>query len=318
MNDLKTIKLDAKNVSTSADGVKLLMDVSLSVLPGELVGLLGPSGAGKSTLLKAINGFSKPDEGKVLLNKEDIYDNFDKFRNLIGYVPQDDIVHESLTVTKALYYSALLRLPESSKENRIQERVKKVIEILDLAQREKTRIRKLSGGQRKRVSLGIELLTSPPLLFLDEPTSGLDPGLEEKMMKLFKKFSQEGRSIIITTHVTKNISLLDMAAILDRGGLVFFGPPETALKYFQVADFTQIYGKLSNYKPGELSRKFRHSSLYNKYVSDRIALKRTVAIPKPEKTSSEDQEEGILDPKEKLERLKRKLGMKGTGNGTME
>jgi len=309
------IRLDAQGLSKSVDGTKILSDVSLSIHPGEFIGLLGPSGAGKSTLLTALNGFRPAGRGRVLLNGTNLYEKFDRFRSLLGYVPQDDIVHTSLSVSKALYYSALLRLPPAEREDAIKQKVMEIIRILGLEAQAKTKVKKLSGGQRKRVSLGIELLTSPPLLFLDEPTSGLDPGLEERMMQLFHKLSREGRTVILTTHIMESLSLLDLVAILNKGWLVFYGPPELALSTFNVAEFSDIYNKLEKFDPAALAHQYRTSPIYKKYVTSRLAKRyKTEPIVEQETTKPSKEESKSAEPQtepqtieEELENLKKKL-----------
>jgi ABC-type multidrug transport system ATPase subunit len=319
------IRVDAQGLSKSVDGTKILLDVSLSIHPGEFVGLLGPSGAGKSTLLNALNGYRPADQGRVLLNGTNLYEKFDRFRTLLGYVPQDDIVHTSLSVYKALYYSALLRLPQLEKGNAIKQRVMEVIRTLELEAQTKTKIKKLSGGQRKRVSLGIELLTSPPLLFLDEPTSGLDPGLEERMMNLFQKLSQGGRTVIITTHIMESLGLLNLVAILNKGWLVFYGPPELALSAFNVTEFSDIYDKLEQFDPAALAHQYRQSPIYKKYVTSRLAkryktepiVEQETAQPDQSKQSRPSPPQEQSEPaesqgefqtiEEELENLKKKL-----------
>jgi ABC-type multidrug transport system ATPase subunit len=301
------IRLDAQGLSKSVDGTKILSDVSLSVHPGEFVGLLGPSGAGKSTLLNALNGFRPADQGRVLLNGTNLYEKFDRFRTLLGYVPQDDIVHTSLSVYKALYYSALLRLPQTETRDAIKQRVMEVIRILELEAQAKTKIKKLSGGQRKRISLGIELLTSPPLLFLDEPTSGLDPGLEERMMKLFHKLSREGRTVILTTHIMESLELLNLVAILNKGWLVFYGPPKLALNTFKVTEFSDIYDKLEKFDPAALAHQYRISPIYKKYVTSRLAKRyKTERIVEQEVVQSQrtDRAQPSKSPKEQTEPTK--------------
>jgi ABC-type multidrug transport system ATPase subunit len=316
------IRLDAQNLSKSADGMKILSDISLSIHPGEFVSLLGPSGAGKSTLLNALNGFRPADQGRVLLNGTNLYEQFDRFRSLLGYVPQDDVVHTSLSVLKALKYSALLRFPRAKAKD-AEQRAREVIRTLGLEAQAKTKVRKLSGGQRKRVSLGIELLTSPPLLFLDEPTSGLDPGLEERMMQLFHKLSREGRTVILTTHIMESLRLLDLVAILNTGWLVFYGPPELALQTFKVTEFSDIYTKLEKFEPAALAQQYRKSPIYKKYVTSRLAKRyktepiveqETANSPwaeqsqssKPSKEESEPHTE-FQTIEEELEMLKKKL-----------
>lgn len=295
------IRLDAQGLSKEANGTPILTDISLSIHPGEFIGLLGPSGAGKSTLLNALNGFRPADEGKVLLNGTELYTHFHRFRTLIAYVPQDDIVHKSLSVYKALYYAALLRFPlfpasRNSSRDIIKKRVTQIIRTLGLDAQTKTRIKRLSGGQRKRVSLGIELLTSPPLLFLDEPTSGLDPGLEERMMNLFHKLTREGRTVIITTHIMESLSLLDFVAILVRGQLVFFGPPRLALKAFKVDDFSDIYTKLDQYNPAQLAHQYRTSPLYKKYITARLAKRYKTEPVQEEKLPVSQQTPKKIEP----------------------
>jgi ABC-type multidrug transport system ATPase subunit len=279
-----TFRLDAQGLSKSINGRKILSNISLSIHPGEFVGLLGPSGAGKSTLLTALNGFRPAEQGRVLLNGNNLYEGFDRFRTLLGYVPQDDIVHTSLSVYKALHYAAQLRLPDFTREA-IKERVVRIVRTLGLEAQLKTKIKKLSGGQRKRVSLGIELLTSPPLLFLDEPTSGLDPGLEERMMQLFHKLSSDGRTVILTTHIMESLHLLHLVAILYQGWLAFYGPPQLALQAFQVKEFADIYAKLDRFQPAALAGQFRNSPIYKKYITHRLSKRyktEQIAGPQPE------------------------------------
>lgn len=306
-----TIRLDAQSLTKQVNGTQILSNISLSVHPGEFIGLLGPSGAGKSTLLNAINGFRPADKGKVLLNGTNLYDRFDTFRTLIGYVPQDDIVHRSLTTYKALFYAAQLRFSLTGMSQRpevIKQRVTEVLRLLGLEEQQKTKIKRLSGGQRKRVSLGIELLTSPPLLFLDEPTSGLDPGLEERMMTLFYKLAREGRTIIITTHIMESLNMLDLVAILVKGQLVFYGPPKTAIQAFKVKDFSDIYTRLEQFNPVHLANQFRASPLYKKYVTTRLAKRyktESVHLEKLVQTAPSEPENLSLD--EELARLKQRL-----------
>ncbi len=309
------IRVDAQGLSKQANGTKILTDVSLSAHPGEFIGLLGPSGAGKSTLLNALNGFRPADTGRVLLNGTNLYKHYERFRALIGYVPQDDIVHKSLTAYKALFYAALLRFPlfgVPQKRENVEQRVREVLRLLGLEEHRNTRIKRLSGGQRKRVSLGIELLTSPPLLFLDEPTSGLDPGLEERMMTLFRKLAHEGRTVIITTHIMESLELLDLVAILVKGQLVFYGPPQFALRAFQVKEFSAIYVKLEQFEPTQLAKQFRVSPLYKKYVTTRLAkrYKTELIHGEPGETAKSIQEASPQLPPHQQEKEQAKAGSK--------
>ena len=213
--------------------LNLLKNISLSVGQNEFVALVGMSGAGKSTLMDAINGFRPATHGRVYMNGTDLYDNYNAFRDEIGNVPQKDIVHMELTAEQALDYAAQLRMPPDASRADRQQAVAETLDDLGLTFRKDVQISRLSGGQLKRVSIGVELLTKPRLFFLDEPTSGLDPGTEYEMMKLLRRLADQGRTIMIITHATKNVMFCDKAIILAKGGnMAFYGPPEDALEYF--------------------------------------------------------------------------------------
>jgi ABC-type multidrug transport system ATPase subunit/pSer/pThr/pTyr-binding forkhead associated (FHA) protein len=227
-----TIKASHLNKQVTKE-LNILQNISLEIKENEFVALVGMSGAGKSTLMDALNGFRPATSGTVLINDIDLYQNYDMFRQDIGYVPQKDIVHMELTPEKALDYAAQLRMPPDTLEQERAERIKQTLNELDLYERKDLPIHKLSGGQLKRVSIGVELLTRPRLFFLDEPTSGLDPGTEYDMMKLFRRLADQGRTVLLITHATKNVILCDKIIIMARGGyLAFFGPPEEAIDYF--------------------------------------------------------------------------------------
>jgi ABC-type multidrug transport system ATPase subunit/pSer/pThr/pTyr-binding forkhead associated (FHA) protein/ABC-type multidrug transport system permease subunit len=222
----------------------ILMDVSLTINPGEFVALVGGSGAGKSTLLKAMNGYEPANHGQLLLDGEPLYPKLDLYRMQMGYVPQDDIIHPDLPVILALRYAARLRLPDARPQE-IQARIQDALRAVELTEHADKPVKILSGGQRKRVSIAVELLARPTLFFLDEPTSGLDPGLEKKMMYDLNRLSDEGRTIVLVTHATANIEQCDQVAFLSKGRLAYYGPPNEALQFFGVRDFADIYLKLA-------------------------------------------------------------------------
>uniref|UniRef100_B8HVR2 FHA modulated ABC efflux pump with fused ATPase and integral membrane subunits n=1 Tax=Cyanothece sp. (strain PCC 7425 / ATCC 29141) TaxID=395961 RepID=B8HVR2_CYAP4 len=249
--------------------VRLLNNISLSIQPREFVAIVGSSGAGKSTLLDALSGFRPAEEGEVLVNQHDLYTNFNAYRTAIGYVPQDDIIHQELTVTQALDYAARLRLPADTTVQERRQRVNDVLIDLELTHRRHVLVKNLSGGQRKRVSIGVELLTKPSLFFLDEATSGLDPGTEFQMMNLLRKLANQGRTILLITHATKNVMMCDQVVFLAKGGRVaFFGPPAEALDYFEVEDFDQIYLKVEQ-GAQEWQERYSQSPQYQKYILER-------------------------------------------------
>lgn len=221
----------------------ILKDIDLSIRPREFVALVGGSGAGKSTLLKALSGFA-PADGNVYVNGDDLYTNFAAYRHILGYVPQDDIIHSLLPVRNALRYAAQLRLPDLSWPE-INDRINTVLQQVEMEEHADKQISSLSGGQRKRVSIAVELLAEPYLFFLDEPTSGLDPGLEKKMMFTLRKLADEGRTIVLVTHATANIEQCTHVAFMADGHMPFFGPPREALTFFGAEDFADIYTRLS-------------------------------------------------------------------------
>lgn len=230
----------------------ILDDVTLSIYPREFVALVGGSGAGKSTLMKAMSGFTPADSGVVLVNGDNLYNNFGAYRSILGYVPQDDIIHGPLAVRSALTYAAQLRLPDAPPAE-IQARIERVIGEVEMKEHLDKQVQQLSGGQRKRVSIAVELLAEPGLFFLDEPTSGLDPGLEKKMMYTMRKLADDGRTIILVTHATANIDQCTQVAFMADGKLAYFGPPKDALAFFATTDFSDIYTKLSQpVNPGDL------------------------------------------------------------------
>jgi len=267
------IRIDARNLKKSGNNnVTLLNNISISIPPRKFVALVGGSGAGKSTLMDALNGLRPAQQGKVLYNGQDYYHNLAAYSTQIGYVPQDDIVHRDLTVERALYYAAKLRLPKDFTDEQIEQRIKEVLEDVEMTARRKLLVRKLSGGQRKRVSIALELLANPSLFFLDEPTSGLDPGLDRKMMYLLRKLADKGHTIALVTHATNNINTCDYVCFLAQGGrLAYFGPPDEAKTYFGKNDFAEIYTSIEPTDenpdtPEEAEAKFKLSKEYQEYV----------------------------------------------------
>jgi ABC transport system ATP-binding/permease protein len=241
------LTIEARNLSVDVPGRRLLENVSLTIRPSEFVGLMGPSGAGKTTLMSALNGYSPPAEGLVLLNGRNLYEHYAQFADLLGYVPQDDIMHRELTVGQALYYTARLRLPPDTTDNEIHARIFAVLSQLGLEGTVNTLIgsperKGISGGQRKRVNLAMELLTDPAVLFLDEPTSGLSSEDALTVMTLLRKLADSGKSILLTIHQPslEAYRLLDNVVIISKdsqgsepGRLVFYGPAyPDAIQFF--------------------------------------------------------------------------------------
>jgi len=253
-DDRGALRLEAYDVSVQARDRLILDRSSLTVQPGEFVALIGESGAGKTTLIRVLAGVRRPTSGLVSVNGEPIWNRLPD----VGYLPQDEIVHPRLTVVESLRYSARLRLPLDSSDADVQAAVERVLSEMSLVEQANTRIGSLSGGQRKRVGLATELLSRPGLLFLDEPTTGLDPGLEARMMELFRELAAVGRSaVLVATHATRSLELVDKLCVVGRGGhLCFVGPPAEARSFFRVSSFDDIYGALEDRPAAEWRRDF--------------------------------------------------------------
>ncbi len=294
----KWVKISKKKTKEKTKGKKkdlnLLQDISLVFQPREFVVVVGQSGGGKSTLVDAVAGYRPATHGRVQVNDIDVYKNFDAIRNEIGYVPQKDIIHMELTVYQALDFAAQLRMPKDTSKEERHKRIVEVLEDLDLTHRQDVQVSGLSGGQQKRVSIGVELLTRPGLFFLDEPTSGLDPGTETAFMHLMRRLADQGRTIIMVTHATKNVMLADKVVFLARGGyLAWYGPPNEALAYFDKyrseterrvlpMEFDQIYAILDDPKKGnakEWAERFKASEAYPKYITEPLQARAKPAAP---------------------------------------
>lgn len=277
------VRIDAVDLVRRAGrhgGAVLLDNVGVSILPGEFVALIGGSGAGKSTLLHALAGVAPPQAGTVLYSGQDIYRRATPYAGLIGYVPQDDILHRDLTVERALAYAARLRLPPDTAGAERERRIEAVLADVQMAPQRRQAISKLSGGQRKRVSIDVELLANPSVLFLDEPTSGLDPGLDKAVMHLLRRLGEEGRTIVLVTHATENIGQCDLVAFLAGGRLVYYGPPNVAPDFFGVAGFPDIYTLFADpEEAGARELRFRQSGLYRTHVLERQEGSAAALVP---------------------------------------
>nr|WP_322778872.1 ATP-binding cassette domain-containing protein [Frankia sp. Cas4] len=262
--------LDSGDVTFEADGLnvfvkdmQIMHDVSFR-LPGRaLLAVIGPSGSGKSTLLNALTGFRPADDGTVRYAGRDMYAEYSELRRRIGHVPQDDLLHTTLTVRKALEYGARLRFPPDTTKDERRERVDEVLRELGLDQRADVAVQNLSGGQRKRTSVALELLTRPTLLFLDEPTSGLDPGMDQNVMGALRTLADGGRTIVVVTHSVAQLDICDYILVLAKGGrTAYFGPPKSALTFLGKNSWPDVFQMLESASPIELADRFRNSEYF--------------------------------------------------------
>jgi ABC-type multidrug transport system ATPase subunit/pSer/pThr/pTyr-binding forkhead associated (FHA) protein len=259
---LKVFRSDGKK------GTKLTLDIDFPVPEKCLMAVVGPSGAGKSTLLGALTGFDPATEGMVLYDNRDLYTHYAELRHRIGLVPQKDIVHLQLTAREALDYAAELRFSSDTARAERDTRVVEVIEELGLTAHAQTRADRLSGGQLKRVSVAMELLTKPSLLFLDEPTSGLDPGLDLQVMTKMKELAQDGRTVIVVTHSTENLGVCDRLLVLAKGGkIAYYGPPSEGLQFFGKNRWPEVFVDLNEKPDFDWAGQYKGSPYYQKYVA---------------------------------------------------
>jgi ABC-type multidrug transport system ATPase subunit len=263
--------LDVAAVSVVIDGSTLLDSVSFSVESRSMLAVVGPSGAGKTTLLRALTGFSRPTHGAIRFGGRDLYTDYDELRSRIGYVPQEDLVHEQLTVRQELEFASALRLPPDLGHAGFAKRADEVMAELGLTARADLSIEKLSGGQRKRVSVGVELLTQPALLYLDEPTSGLDPGNERQVMQVLRELADGGRIVVVVTHSTQSIDIADRVLFLATGGhMAYYGPPQDALKYFErqgiSGGWPAVFQALEGAGGAAWGERFRRDADFGRYV----------------------------------------------------
>ncbi|WP_433395340.1 FHA domain-containing protein [Streptomyces sp. CA-146814] len=270
--DTGEVSLDVQDlevtVGKAGKGGKALLDgVSFPVGEKCLLGVVGPSGAGKSTLLNALTGLRPADSGTVLYDGRDLYRDFAELRQRIGLVPQDDILHSQLTVRKALGYAAELRFPQDTAKAERQARVTEVIRELGLEQRADQPIHSLSGGQRKRVSVALELLTKPSLLFLDEPTSGLDPGMDRSVMHMLRGLADDGRTVIVVTHSVLSLEVCDRLLVLAPGGrIAYYGPPEDALAFFGFTEWPEAFEAFENDRDRDWAATYADSPFHRQYI----------------------------------------------------
>nr|MCH9729478.1 ATP-binding cassette domain-containing protein [Actinomycetes bacterium] len=248
--------LDVHGVSWTIEGNKTLLDnISMSARPGTLTAVIGPSGAGKSTFARLVAGYTHPTTGQVSFEGHDVHSEYASLRSRIGMVPQDDVVHGQLTVRQALMYAAELRLPPDTNQTDRDQVVNEVLQELEMTEHLDTRVDKLSGGQRKRASVALELLTGPSLLILDEPTSGLDPALDRQVMTMLRQLADAGRVVLVVTHSLTYLDVCDQVLLLAPGGkTAFYGPPSEVGPSMGTTNWADIFSGVAGDPDGAAQR----------------------------------------------------------------
>ncbi|WP_406208371.1 ATP-binding cassette domain-containing protein [Streptomyces sp. NBC_01017] len=300
--DTGEVSLEVQDLAVAVDhGRKTLLDhVSFPVEEKCLLAVVGPSGAGKSTLLNALTGQRPADHGTVLYDGRDLYRDYAELRQRIGLVPQDDILHAQLTVRSALSYAAELRFPQDTAKAERRARVDEVIHELGLEQRAGQPVHSLSGGQRKRVSVALELLTKPSLLFLDEPTSGLDPGMDRSVMNMLRGLADDGRTVIVVTHSVLSLDICDRLLVLAPGGrIAYYGPPEEALLFFGFEHWPEAFEAFERDQERDWAGDYRSSLHHRQYIADATGQPRQprtgpVVIARPPRPRSRGAQLGTL------------------------
>ncbi|MCQ4080022.1 FHA domain-containing protein [Streptomyces sp. RB6PN25] len=292
--DTGEVSLSVQELSVRVDKgrITLLDHVSFPVAEKCLLAVVGPSGAGKSTLLGALTGLRPADHGTVLYDGRDLYRDYAELRQRIGLVPQEDILHTQLTVRRALGYASELRFPADTTKGERRARVDEVIGDLGLEARADQAIHSLSGGQRKRVSVALELLTKPSLLFLDEPTSGLDPGMDRSVMTMLRSLADDGRTVIVVTHSVLNLDVCDRLLVLAPGGrIAYYGPPGRTLPFFGFAGWPEAFEAFENDLQRDWAGGFRASPLHREYITDVMQQPRPVS-PSPRSVAEPPKPQG--------------------------
>ncbi|MEE6178478.1 ATP-binding cassette domain-containing protein [Mycobacterium sp. 050134] len=252
----RTGGLEVRDVNFTIEGKNLLQRISLTARPGTLTAIIGGSGAGKTTLSRLIAGYATPTSGLVTFEGHDIHTEYASLRTRIGMVPQDDVVHRQLTVNQALGYAAELRLPPDTSKADREQVVAQVLDELGLTKHADTRVDKLSGGQRKRASVALELLTGPSLLILDEPTSGLDPALDLQVMSMLRQLADAGRVVLVVTHSLTYLDVCDQVLLMAPGGkTAYLGPPGQIGDAMGTTNWAHIFAKVGA-DPDEANRRF--------------------------------------------------------------
>ena len=279
--DTGPVSLSAESITVEIDKRRIVDGVSFSLRQGSLLGIVGPSGCGKSTLIRAVTGLRPASAGRVSYDGRDLYADYAELRYRIGLVPQDDVLHRQLTVRRALRFAAALRFADDVSRSERSARVAEVLATLGLSGAARQRIDRLSGGQRKRTSVALELLTEPSVLCLDEPTSGLDPALDRDVMRELRGMADRGRTVLCVTHSVLHLDACDLVMVMCPGGTVgYYGPPAELLGFFEADSYADVFAKVTR-DPEHWTRRYLESGHHRRHVADPLAGERARHRPEP-------------------------------------
>jgi len=304
-DDADGVLLDARELTVTLPNGKVLLDHVSFPLPERcLLGVIGPSGAGKSTLLGALTGMRPATSGTVRYDGRDLYANYAELRHRIGLVPQENILHTQLSARRALRYAAQLRFPRDTSQAERSRRVDEVLGELSLGKHADTRTAALSGGQRKRVNVALELLTKPSLLFLDEPTSGLDPGLDKSVMEMLAGIAGDGRTVIVVTHSVANLASCDRLLVMVPGGKVaYFGTPADGLRHFGRRDWAEVFQDFEAEPDRDWAGEYRRSAYCAWYTTGPLRVLGAVQDPPAQSVAERRSAAPSADPPRPANRI---------------
>jgi len=270
-DDLNKIKIEGLALGLRIKGKKLLDDVSITIEPGAFVALLGASGAGKSTLSRVLCGSVAPTSGRLFMNGFPASKFGAAFARGIGYVSQQVLLRSELTVWETLTDQSLMRLPGDSTANERLMRAEEVLELMELKRIRNHRVANLSGGEARRLHVGVELLASPSVLILDEPLAGLDPGLIGKFMQLFRRICDKGHTLILVTHTLEQLELCDRVVFMQRGRVLFCGPPQNLCSHFEAPALSQVYDQAANCEPNQQTRQMQTEQISSNHSNHNLS-----------------------------------------------
>ena len=267
-----TVNLTERSVVEFGKKKYLLRDIHLSIPTGHMVLLLGGSGAGKTTFLNAVTGYEKAD-AEIILKGHNLYNNYDNMKYDLGFVPQQDLMRLNDTVYMTLSDAARIRLPKSVSAPDRKKRVLEVLEQFGLGSVKNNLVGKLSGGQRKRLSIALELISDPTLFILDEPDSGLDGVVARNLFESLRKIADEGKIVIVITHTPDRvIDLFDDVMVLAKdatrtGRLAYYGPIEESYEFFGKKTMEEILLSINQKDEGGEGRADEFVEKYGEMIS---------------------------------------------------